>query len=60
MRSFIADPSAKNSGFDKTSNDLLCGSSKEDLLLGLRIDFIASAVLTGSVLFSTIIVCPLE
>ena len=53
-RSAIADPSAKNSGFDKTVNFLSlfidCDSS--------RIDLIVCAVLTGKVLFSTTIVSP--
>ena len=54
-RSFMAEPSARNSGFDKTSKliDLLlvfdnCAAS--------RISLITSAVFTGKVLFSTTIV----
>ena len=60
-RSFIAVPSARNSGLDKTSK--VTGS---ELFLPLddsdasRICLITSAVLTGNVLFSTTMVWPLE
>ena len=56
IRSLIAVPSARNSGLDKTSNVFLVLFFKSDIVASLRIDFITSAVLTGSVLFSTTIV----
>ena len=55
-RSLIAVPSAKNSGLDNTSNvgELLFFIPSGDV--DSNISFITSAVLTGKVLFSTIIV----
>ena len=51
----MAEPSDKNSGFDKTSNVLFFKPASKD---DFKIDLIVSAVLTGRVLFSTTIVCP--
>ena len=57
--SFIADPSAKNSGFDNTWNFLLFGYESSSFLVESKIFFIVDAVFTGKVLFSTTIVSPL-
>ena len=52
-KSFMADPSAKNSGLERTENVLSSLSHER-----INISLINSAVLTGTVLFSTTIVCP--
>jgi len=57
-KSFIAVPSAKNSGLDNTSK--LISSLLEFVSAEFNIFSITSAVLTGKVLFSTTIVYPFE
>ena len=56
-RSFIAEPSAKNSGFDKTSKDFVL-LTFFIIWEASNMFFMTSAVFTGNVLFSTTIVCP--
>ena len=55
----MAEPSARNSGLDKTANEFLPPSLEDDFCAASSIDLITSAVLTGNVLFSTTTVNPL-